>query len=164
MPRMKYLPHPILSLALAVVWVLLLNDFSLGSFLFGLILGWLIPLFTSAYWPGVPRVRRPLKIAAYGLLVLYDIVVANLEVAYLILFKRNADLKSRFFVVPLDLRTPEAVAILAGTITMTPGTVSCDLSSDGGSPLVHGLNVPDPDAAAAAIKGRYESRLKEIFE
>ena len=164
MPRMKYLPHPILSLALAVVWVLLLNDFSLGSFLFGLILGWLIPLFTSAYWPGVPRVRRPLKMAAYGLLVLYDIVVANLEVAYLILFKRNADLKSRFFVVPLDLRTPEAVAILAGTITMTPGTVSCDLSSDGGSLLVHGLNVPDPDAAAAAIKGRYESRLKEIFE
>jgi multicomponent K+:H+ antiporter subunit E len=164
MPRMKYLPHPILSLALAVVWVLLLNDFSLGGFLFGLILGWLIPLFTSAYWPGVPRVRRPLKIAAYGLLVLRDIVVANLDVAYLILFRRNADLKSRFFTVPLDLRTPEAVAILAGTITMTPGTVSCDLSSDGGSLLVHGLNVTDPDAAAADIKRRYESRLKEIFE
>lgn len=164
MPHLKYLPHPILTLVLAVVWVLLINDLSLGGALFGLILGWLVPLFTSAYWPGVPRVRRPLKIAAYALLVLRDIVVANLQVAYLILFKRNADLRSRFFAVPLDLRTPEAIAILAGTVTMTPGTVSCDLSSDGGSLLVHGLDVPDPAAAAADIKRRYESRLKEIFE
>ena len=50
------------------------------------------------------------------------------------------------------------------TITLTPGTVSCDLSRDGRSLLVHCLHAPDPDAVLSEIKTRYESRLKEIFE
>ena len=66
--------------------------------------------------------------------------------------------------IPLELRSPEAIAVLAGTITMTPGTVSADLSSDGRSLLVHCLDAADPDDVVASIKSRYERRLKEIFE
>ena len=66
--------------------------------------------------------------------------------------------------IPLDLRTPEAIAILAGTITLTPGTVSADLSDEGHSLLVHALDAPDPAAVREEIKERYERRLKEIFE
>ena len=51
----------------------------------------------------------------------------------------------------------------AGTITMTPGTLSAELAADGGALLVHGLDVPDPDALVAEIKTRYEARLMEIF-
>ena len=53
--------------------------------------------------------------------------------------------------------------MLAGTITMTPGTLSAELSADGRSLLVHGLDVPDPGALVAEIKSRYEARLLEIF-
>ena len=66
--------------------------------------------------------------------------------------------------IPLDLRTPEAITVLAGTITMTPGTVSSDVAADGRSLLVHCLDAPDPDAVRDEIKQRYERRLKEIFE
>ena len=65
---------------------------------------------------------------------------------------------------PLDIFSPEAITILAGTITLTPGTVSADLSDGGHSLLVHALDVDDADAMRDEIKDRYERRLKEIFE
>ncbi len=66
--------------------------------------------------------------------------------------------------IPLDLRSPEAITVLAGTITLTPGTVSAEFSADGRELLVHALDAPDPDAVRDEIKSRYERRLKEIFE
>lgn len=162
--RARILPHPLMTLTLTLVWVMLINDYSLGVFAFGLILGVIIPLITASFWPDRPRVRRPLKIAEYGLVVLYDIVVANIEVAKLILLKRNRDLESRFISIPLELTSPEAITVLAGTITMTPGTVSADVSADGHALLVHCLHAPDGEQVKADIKQRYEGRLKEIFE
>lgn len=159
----KLLPHPLLSLVLAAVWVLLLNSFDLGGIVLGLLLGFLVPLLTSIFWPSPPRLRSYPKAIAYFLLVLWDIVVANIQVAYLILFRPAKQLRSRFITVPLDLRSPEALTVLAGTITMTPGTVSCDFSADQRSLLVHCLDIADEAAAVADIKQRYEARLKEIF-
>lgn len=160
----RYLPHPLMALILTLFWMILLNDFSVGGFVLGAILGIGITLLTARLWPGAPRIRSYPKVTAYLLLVLWDIVVANVQVAALILFRRNADLKPAFISIPLDIRTPEAITLLAGTITMTPGTVSCDLASDGRSLLVHGLHIEDVPAAIADIKQRYEARLKEIFE
>lgn len=160
----RLLPHPLLTLMIAVVWLLLANDLSVGHLVLGLIIGVLVPLVTSVYWPDRGRVRNPAAILGYLLVVAWDIVVSNIQVAYLVLFRRGDTLRSRFVTVPLDLRTPEAVAVLAGTITMTPGTVSADTSADGRALLVHCLETDDPDAVIAQIKDRYERRLKEIFE
>jgi multicomponent K+:H+ antiporter subunit E len=159
----RLVPHPLLTLLIVVVWILL-NGVSWGSALLGLVLGVAIPRFTSAYWPDRPRIRNPLMIVEYVAIVLRDIVVANFQVAYLILFRRGDTLRSRFVTVPLDLKTPEAITALAGTITMTPGTVSADLSGDGRALLVHCLETDDPEATVAAIKSRYETRLQRIFE
>ena len=160
----RILPHPLLTLLLTAVWVMLMNELSPGYIVFGLILGILVPLFTAAYWPNKPVIRSPFKAVTYVLLVLWDIVVANITVARIVLFKPNADLRPAWITVPLDLKTPEAISLLAGTITMTPGTVSSDIAADGRSILVHCLHAPDPDAVVAEIKDRYERRLKEILE
>jgi multicomponent K+:H+ antiporter subunit E len=160
----RILPHPGLTLLLTLVWQLLVNKITPGNILLGLGLGIVIPHLTSAWWPDRPRLRYPFKIAAYVIIVLWDVVRANFIVASLILFRRNADLQSRFITVPIDLRSPEAITVLAGTITMTPGTVTSDMSSCGRSLLIHCLHAPDPDAVVAEIKDRYERRLKEIFE
>lgn len=160
----RILPHPFLTLLLTIVWQLLVNKLTPGNLILGLFLGIVIPLMTSAYWPDRPTLRKPGKIAIYIIIVLWDIVRANISVAYLILFRRNADLQSRFITMPIDLRTPEAITVLAGTITMTPGTLSADLSTCGRALLIHCLHAPDPDAVIAEIKQRYEGRLKEIFE
>ncbi|MDO5706613.1 MAG: Na+/H+ antiporter subunit E [Paracoccus sp. (in: a-proteobacteria)] len=160
----RLFPHPMLSILLIVVWMLLVNRFAWGSLVWATILGIVIPLMTAPYWPARPRVRGWGKMISYAFLVIWDIIVANIEVAKIILFKPNRDLKSAWVSVPLDLTSPEAITVLAGTVTLTPGTVSADLSEDGRYLLVHCLHAPDPDGIRDDIKARYESRLKEIFE
>ena len=164
MSRPARLWSPLLIVALAAVWALLVNDLSPGTIVFGLLLGTAIAALTNAYWPEQPRIRNPRAIAGFVLVVLYDIVVANLQVAYLVLFRRGDSLRSQFVAVPLNLKKPEAIALLAGTITMTPGTVSADVSADRRALLVHCLDTGDPDAVVADIKSRYEARLMRIFE
>ncbi|PZX12928.1 multisubunit potassium/proton antiporter PhaE subunit [Palleronia aestuarii] len=160
----RLLPHPMLTLLLVVVWCLLNNTIGPGAIVFGAILGLVIPAVTAPYWPDRPSVPQPWGMLVYIFIVLWDIIVANVVVARIILFKSNADMKSAWVRIPLDLRKPEAITILAGTITLTPGTVSADLSSDGTELLVHALHAPDPDAVRDEIKSRYERRLKELFE
>lgn len=159
----KLFPHPILSFALLVVWLMLVNKVTVGNLLLGTIFGVVVPILTAPYWPDRPDIRKPFKVAEYMLVVLWDIVVANFHVAAIILFKRNKDIKSAWISVPLEITSPEAITILAGTITMTPGTVSSMLSADGRSILVHCLDTDDPDGVRDEIKQRYERRLKEIF-
>jgi len=160
----KLLPHPFLTLTLIVVWQMLVNKLTLGNLLLGTILALIIPVITSPYWPNRPNLRSAPRIVEYILVVLWDICVANVQVAYVILFKTNASTKPAWISIPLELRTPEAITVLAGTITMTPGTVSSDVAADGRSLLVHCLDAADPDAVRDEIKTRYEARLKEIFE
>jgi multicomponent K+:H+ antiporter subunit E len=158
------LPHPFLTLLLAVVWTLLQNDVSAGMVVFGIILGIIIPRMTSIWWPDTPKGFRLGKMMSYSLIVMWDILVANIQVAWIVITVPNAKLKPAWIVVPLDLVQPEAITMLAGTITLTPGTVSADLSSGGHSLLVHVLHTDDPDAVLDEIKTRYERRLKEIFQ
>lgn len=160
----RIVPHPLLTLLLLIVWQMLVNTITPGSLLLGLIFGLTIPLLTAAYWPDRPSLKNRLMIIEYVLIVLWDICVANVVVARIIMFRRNEDLHSAWITIPLDLRSPEAITVLAGTITMTPGTVSSDISACGRALLVHCLDAPDPDAVRDEIKSRYERRLKEIFE
>ena len=159
----RWLPHPWLTLVLVLLWILLLNSFSVGGLLMGVVLGVLISHLTSQFWPERPPIKSLGKAFSYLGLVAWDVVVANLQVARIILFRRADALDVRWVVLPLELRSPEAISVLAGTITMTPGTVSCDLSADGRSLLVHCLDAPDAEEAVRAMKDRYEARLKEIF-
>ncbi|OIQ44566.1 MAG: Na+/H+ antiporter subunit E [Roseobacter sp. MedPE-SW] len=160
----RLLPHPILTLLLTLAWVLLTSTWTLNSLVFGFLLGLLIPFLTQPYWPQQMRLKKPLKIIEYILIVLYDIVVANVIVARIVVFKPNAKRQPAWIAVPLDLLTPEAISVLAGTITMTPGTVAADVSAEGHALLVHCLDASDPEAVRDEIKQRYERRLKEIFE
>ena len=164
MTMKRVLPHPLLTLLLTLTWQMLVNQVTVGSLVLGLIFGIVIPILTSPYWPDRPKLRRPLKFFSYFLIVLWDICVANIVVARTILFRRNTELHSNWVTIPLDLSSPEAITVLAGTITMTPGTVSSDVSACGRALLVHCLDAPDPDAVREEIKHRYERRLKEIFE
>lgn len=160
----RLIPHPLLSLALVFVWLGLVNKFTLGNLILGVVFAVIIPMLTAPYWPDRPKIAKPLRVIEYVLVVLWDIVVANVQVAAIILFRRNPDIRSHWIVVPLELTSAEAITVLAGTITMTPGTVSAMLAADGGSILVHCLHTDDPDGVRDEIKSRYERRLKEIFQ
>ena len=160
----RLFPHPYLTLTLIVFWFLLVNQWKIGSLVMAVFLATVIPHLTSAWWPDRAKVNRPFGLFAYTLLVLWDVIVANFQVARIVLFMPRDKIRSAWVTVPLDLRSPEAITLLAGTITMTPGTVSADMSSCGRVLLVHSLHAPDPDAVRNDIKARYEARLKRIFE
>jgi len=160
----RLFPHPYLTLLLIITWMLLVNHLKLGSLVLAVILGTIIPLMTAPYWPDRPALRNPLAIIGYVLIVMYDIVKSNVIVAAIVLLKPNSQLKPAWITVPLDLRTPEAITVLAGTITMTPGTVTADMSGDGRALLIHCLHAPNPDEVRDEIKSRYEARLMRIFE
>lgn len=161
---MRYLlPHPALSAMLLIVWLLMANSITFGGIMLGSVFALVLPKFTQPFWPDRPRMRFRGAFLAYLAIVLFDIVVANFQVAWLILFRRNRDLRSRWLVVPIDLTTPEAVTMLAGTISLTPGTVSSDVSADGRHLLVHALDVADEAVEVARIKRRYEARLQRVF-
>ncbi len=159
----RLIPHPLLTLMLILVWLGLVNTFTLGNLILGTVFGLVIPMLTAAYWPNRPAIARPFKIAEYILVVLWDIIVANVQVAMIILFKREREIRSHWIPVPLELTSAEAITVLAGTITMTPGTVSGTLAADGSAILVHCLHTDDPDDVRDEIKTRYERRLLEIF-
>lgn len=161
----RLFPHPVLSAVLAVGW-LLLAGFSAAQLALALLAGLAIPWLTR------PFIGEPLghargwraagKAAAFTLLVLWDIVVANLIVARLVLGPTRR-LRPAFIEVPLVLEQPLAISLLGSIITMTPGTVSAELSEDRRRLRVHVLDAPDPDAVLAQIKSRYERPLAEIF-
>lgn len=159
----RILPHPALSAMLLVVWLLMANSVTAGAILLGALFAIVLPKYTEPFWPDRPRVRIGRALALYMIVALYDIIVADFEVAYLILFRRNRDLRARWLVVPIDLTTPEAITMLAGTISLTPGTISTDVSADGRYLLVHILDVADEAAEIARIKRRYEAPLLRIF-
>ncbi len=160
----RIFPHPYLTVALVLIWMALVNRFAWGSLVFAILLGIVLPVLIRPYWPGNPSLRSPGRMILYVGLVLHDIVKANVDVALIVLFKPVSRLQPAWITIPLELRSPEGIAVLAGTITLTPGTVSADLSQDGRTLLVHCLHAPDPESVRDEIKSRYEARLKEIFE
>ena len=115
------------------------------------------------FWPNVPRIRNLPRMFGFVVVVLYDIIVANVSVAIKVLGPLKS-LRPGFVEFPVDLDDDFAIALLASTISLTPGTVSADVSQDRQTLLIHALDVDDPAALVAEIKQRYERPLKEIFE
>ena len=79
--RTRWLPHPLLTPALAVTWLLLNNSLAPGHVALGLLLGLLIPRFTQAFWPERVRLRRPVALLRLAGVFLQELLLANLAVA-----------------------------------------------------------------------------------
>ena len=159
----RLLPQSLISLLLFVVWLLLNNSIHPAHLVLGAVLALLIPLWTANFGMQPVQIRQPLTIIILAMIVLYDIIKSNIDVARLIL-GREENIHPAFVWIPLDISDPTAKSALAGIITMTPGTLSADFSADGKFLLIHALNVPNAAVLVADIKARYETPLKDIFE
>ena len=158
----RILPQPLLSLALLLTW-LLANRFSAGHLVLGAALALTIPWFSQYFWPERVKISRPLKVLRFLGRVVLDIITANITVARLILGPMQA-ITPRFVHYTLQLRDDFAITVLANTISLTPGTVSADISEDRRTLLIHALDVEDERRLIETIHQRYEQPLQEIFE
>jgi len=160
--RRDWFPHPIGSAMLALFWLWLNNTVAPGHVLLGALLGWALPLFSRRFWPEHERVSRPWRLLTLGLVVAADVVTANLRVARAVLGPVRR-LRPGFARVPLDVRSDIGIAVLANTVTLTPGTLSADLSADRRELVVHYLDERDPAQLVSEIKSRYEQPIREVF-
>ncbi len=158
----RYRPRVFNFVLLFVVWILL-TDITFGNMLLAAILAYLIPMVVGSLQSAAPRVAKPLKGAGYVLVLLGDIIVSNIVVAKQVLGSLDK-LEPGFIAIPLELRQPLPITLLASTISLTPGTVSTEVSADKRTLYVHALNVENEPKLIAHIKHRYETPLKEIFE
>jgi len=158
----RLLPHPTFSLVLLLVWLLLNNTIAAGHIALGAIIALVLPWATSSFWADRLHLHKPGLALRFLFLVLWDITIANIHVAKLILSPRRK-LRPAFIHYPLDMDNDFAITVLAATISLTPGTVSIDVNDDHSVLLIHALDVDDEAALIAEIKSRYEAPIKEIF-
>jgi len=159
----RLLPYPLLAASLFVMW-LLLNGFSAGHVLLGIIIALVASRLMAALEPDKPRLRRWRKIPQLFFRVAVDIVLSNIAVARLILLGRRGRGAAGFVVIPLKLRDRTALAILACIISSTPGTAWIEYHPGSGRLRIHVLDLVDEQHWIDLIQGRYESLLLEIFE
>jgi multicomponent K+:H+ antiporter subunit E len=156
------MPYPVASAAVFVLWLLLNNTVAPAHVALAAVLAFAVPLAVRPLLDAPTRVRSPGAALRLLLIVLKDIVTSNIVVAKLVLGPLGR-MRPGFIRVPLEVRHPYGISLLASIITMTPGTVSAQVDEDRREILVHVLNLDDPAALVADIKARYEAPLLEIF-
>ena len=160
----RLFPYPLLAFGLVLIW-LVLNGFTPGHLLLGTAVAVVAGRSMSALTPAKPRIRRWDRIPLLVGIVLYDILRSNIAVAALILSRgRHGRRRSGFVEIPLSLRDPTGLAILAIIITATPGTAWMQYQASRDEVLLHVFDLVEEAEWVALIKGRYESLLLEIFE
>ena len=160
----RLVPHPVLSAALVVMW-LLLTAFSLGHLLLGgaiaLIAGWAV----GHLHPSRPRFRRWSAVPRLMAIVGRDILRSNIAVARILLLgPDHPSYHSGFIELTLSLRDPNAIALLALVLTATPGTAWVEYEHNTGRLLLHVLDLRSDADWQSLIRDRYEALLMEIFE
>ena len=161
----RLVPAPLLTLALLCVWLLLNRSLSAGNFVLGAVFALTIPLLTAPLRPMPVRMRRPGVALRLAFRVMVDTTQSNLAAARLLLSRKSRRRHPAGFVhIPLELRDPNGLAVLAMIVCITPGTAWAEISLDRSMLMLHVLELDDGPAMAALVKERYERPLMEIFE
>ena len=157
----RCLPHPFVSVLVALSWLMLGHSAELFDIVVAIILGLIIPKLIQPFIVKTPNIHWILAIKLF-FVILWDIVVSNIRVAKQVLGPTK-NLHPKWYRVPLDTDHEHVNTLLAMIITTTPGTVSAGIDQERGDILVHALNSDDPDAEILEIKERYEAPLMAIF-
>ena len=161
----RWLPYPLVSLALCALWLLLNQSFDTASILLGAALGIALPLLLRGLQPlGYPRLHAPLTLIRLLGMAFIEIVRSCFNVSRIILFAHRAEVNAQFIRVPLTMRDPYGLAMLSCLINMTPGTVWVEILPDGHTLSLHVLDLHDAGWWIDTIKTRYERPLIDIFE
>jgi multicomponent K+:H+ antiporter subunit E len=160
----RWLPSPPLSLALFLVWLLLNQSLDAATLLLAAIFAVIVPLLTRSLRPATVRMRNPGVAVRLWARVIVDLTISVMTVAWLLLTRRSPNINGHFVEIPLELRDPNALAVLSMICCLTPGTAWGELSLDRSRLLLHVFDLEDEASFIAHIKTRYEEPLMEIFE
>jgi multicomponent Na+:H+ antiporter subunit E len=150
------------NLLLALTWVAATGEFSFQNLLVGFMLGFLA-LFISRRVVGSPgyfnKVGKVISLLGF---FLWELLLANLRVAYDVLTPRH-HLRPGVIAVPLDAERDHEITMLSNLLTLTPGTLSLDVSADRKVLYVHAMYIDDPEEVRRKIKEGFERRILEVL-
>ena len=160
----RWLPYPLLTLGLFIMWLLLSQSLAPGQLVLGGAIAVLASRSLAALHPEKPRIRSARPIPRLAGIVIADILRSNIAVARIVLSSARRERVSGFVRLPLDMRSRYGLTVLACIITATPGTMWVQFDRATNMLLVHVLDLIDEEEWVRLIKRRYESLLMEIFE
>ena len=160
----RWFPYPFLSSFLFVMWLMLNQSVSAGHVILAVVLAISGGQVLTALQPTAARIRNPGAILRLIGIVVADVVRSNIAVTRIILFRNLRHQTSGFVVIPLEMRDPYGLMVLACIITSTPGTLWVNFDSVRGVLMIHVLDLVDEETWIRLIKDRYERLLREIFE
>lgn len=160
----KWLVAPLVSIGLLLAWWLLHPGAGAGQVLLACVLAIALPLLLQGLRPRRVRVRHPLAVLRLCLTVVADTTRSNLAVLRYLLQPSRRPHPAGFVHIPLQVRDPNALAVLAMIVCITPGTVWAELSLDRSMLMLHVLEVADAQTIVRHVQTRYEAPLMEIFE
>ena len=152
----------VLNILLAVGWCALFADFTLLNLAIGFVRGFAALWVAGPLFGGTGYFGRVVRLVSLGVYFLYELVVSSLQVVWDVITPVH---KSRpgIIAVPLDIDEPVEIAVLANLISLTPGTLSLDVSPDKKFLYVHGMFVEDPDSLRRDIKAGMERKVMEAM-
>lgn len=152
-----------LNIALAFIWAALTAGFSLPNLIAGFVMGfgalWLAqPLFGQRS----PYFIRTVKVLKLTVLFLYELAISSIQVVWDILTPEHKS-HPRILEMPLEVETDFGILLVTNLISLTPGTLSLDVTPDRKCLVVHAMFAEDPEGVIAGLK-RFERWVKEAVE
>ncbi len=151
-----------LNIILMFVWVALTGSFLFANYVFGFLLSFVIMWVSRVgdegsrkYFAAFPR------FIGFIFFFLWELLKANIQVAYEVMTPR-LNMKPGIVKVPLDVTTDFEITLLANLISLTPGTLSIDVSQDKKVLYVHAMYVTDKEKFISSIKNGFEKRLLKL--
>lgn len=152
----------LMNFLLALAWVALTGKFVLANFLFGFVLSFFIMWVNSRDDDSQRYFMRIPKVISFVFFFLYELLKANLQVAYDVITP-TFYMRPGIVAIPLSAKTDLEITLLANLISLTPGTLSLDISDDRKVLYVHGMFIKNKEEFIDGIKSGFERRLLEIM-
>ncbi|HWV56243.1 MAG TPA: Na+/H+ antiporter subunit E [Longimicrobiales bacterium] len=150
------------NLFLAAVWMASTGRFTLADAAFGFLIGFAVLWFSQRFVGRSAYVAKVVAIAAFALFFLRELIEANVRVAYDVI-THSHHMRPGVVAVPLDATTDTEIALIGSLLSLTPGTLTVDVSPDRGHLYIHAMYIDDPDAVRARVKGGFERRVLELL-
>lgn len=151
------------NILLALAWAAVTGAFSFLNLVFGFVLGGIVLGLIREQAGSVTHFRRAGRAVLLAVIFVYELIKASINVAIIVLSPWRR-LQPAIIAYPLTVQHDMAITLLANMITLTPGTLSIDVSDDRSTLFVHAIDAPDIEAVIADIKSCFEVRIIQLFE
>lgn len=151
----------LMNILIAVMWMFMQSSYTIGSFIFGYIIGLFALFILRRFLVSEFYLRRVWAFVKLIMLFIVELIKANIDVVKVVL-KPRLNHKPGIIAVQTNLETNLEITLLAALISLTPGTVAMDFSDDSKTLYIHALDAPDKDEFIDDIHNSFERAIMEV--